>query len=782
MIDGTRELAVLYLEDSEQDAELVSAALEEGGLRCKIERVDTEEAFVAALRSRQFDVILSDFSMPGFDGKSGLRIARETCPETPFVFVSGTIGEHAAVETLADGATDFVLKDHPFSRLVPVITGAIRESKERQLRADAEATLRRSEEKCRRLFEHLAVPLLITSPDGQFLDANPACIRLLGYANKEEMLHLDIHEAVFLEPGQPAELRRAVHGEGEIQDIEVKLRRKDGSTLIALTTMTPEKSTSGEIIAYWTVWRDITDQRRLESQFRQAQKMEAVGRLAGGIAHDFNNVLTIISGYSTMVLAEELNPGQQRKIKAIRDASTRAANLIRQLLAFSRKQLLQKQVLSLNALVTQVETLMGRIIGEDIAFVTQLDPTLKAVKADPGQLEQVLMNLVVNARDAMPNGGTLTIATRNMRLDHSFFRYQFSVEPGDYAMVSVEDTGCGMDEETQAKIFEPFFTTKENGKGTGLGLSTVYGIVKQSGGYIWVRSEPNAGSTFSVFLPVAETNVPAIPGETKAAAEVKSGDETILLVEDDEHVREFTAVVLRRHGYTVIEAKDGQGALEIAKQHPSPIHLLLTDVVLPRLSGPGLAREVVGFRPTLKVVYISGYSEHGKAGDGVAPGTVDLLQKPFTPPLLLEKVREVLDRKANETVRKGASVLVVEDDVELLTLLDTALTQAKFSVFRAANAIDARHILTQVHCDLVITDVMMPYKDGVDFAMELKREMPAMKILVISVVPSALKYVDGTDLLRDVVTIAKPFTVDLLIAKIRLLLGDRLPEQSSDRS
>ena len=779
MVDDARELSVLYLEDSVQDAELVSLVLETGGVRCNIERVDTEQGFVAALGRRRFDLILSDFSMPGFDGKSGLRIARETYPDTPFIFVSGTIGEDAAIDSLTGGATDYVLK-HRFSRLVPAVRRAIKEAEERRLRVDAEATLRRSEEKYRRLFVELAVPILIASQDGEVIDANPACVNLLGYPDKEEMVQLNVSRDMHAEPGQYVDLRKAVDREGQVEDVEVTLKRKDGAVLIALATVTPERGAAGGIVAYRIVWRDITGQRRLEAQFRQAQKMEAVGRLAGGIAHDFNNILTVILGYCDLFSKEALTPAQQGKIKVVRDASMRAANLTRQLLAFSRKQLLQTQVLSLNALVTQIEILMRRIMGEDVQLVTQLEPALRAVKADPGQLEQVLMNLVVNARDAMPGGGTLTIATRNMQLEPDFFGHQFRVQAGSYAMVSVEDTGTGMDSETQAQIFEPFFTTKESGKGTGLGLSTVYGIVKQSGGYIGVRSMPDAGSTFSVFLPAVEASALPVVEEAKGVAGDGAGDETILMAEDDDHVRVFAATLLRSHGYSVIEARDGLEALEVVKRYGSTIHLLLTDVIMPNLSGPGLANEAVGFRPALKVAYMSGYLESGAAADAVL-SRADVVHKPFTSAHLLERVRAALDRARNEDVRSGAKVLVVEDDEALLSLLSDALAREKFNVFRATNALDARRILDREPCDLVITDLMMPYEEGIDFAVELKREAPEVKIIVISGVPAALAYIQGSELLGDVVTVAKPFTVDLLISRINSLLADRPPGPNPHR-
>ena len=382
--------------------------------------------------------------------------------------------------------------------------------------------------------------------------------------------------------------------------------------------------------------------RSLEDQLVQSRKMEAVGRLAGGVAHDFNNLLTAILGYSNLVL-EELEPGHPARadVEHMRRAGESAASLTRQLLAFSRKQILQPQVLDLNQVVRRAEGLLHRLIGERIVLSTALDHALDKVNADPGQLEQVVMNLALNARDAMHEGGTLSIETANVELDTTFAERHEGASAGPHVMLAVSDTGIGMDEETQTRIFEPFFTTKRRGEGTGLGLSTVYGIVKQSGGTIWVYSEPGHGTTFRVYFPraVQTDRAPMPPPATGAL----TGNETILLAEDQPEVRSIACAVLRRYGYTVLEASDGDEALEIVRRHRQPIHLLLSDVVMPSMNGPELARLVQAEQPGIRILYASGYTDDAIVRHGVLDPGVAFLQKPFTPSALLRKIREMLD-------------------------------------------------------------------------------------------------------------------------------------------
>jgi len=386
----------------------------------------------------------------------------------------------------------------------------------------------------------------------------------------------------------------------------------------------------------------MEERERAEEGLRQSQRMEAVGRLAGGVAHDFNNLLTAILGYGSL-LASRFAPDAsgREEVDEILRASERAATLTQQLLAFSRKQVLEPVVLDVNDLVRNLEKMLRRLIGEDLELATGLDPSAGKVRADPGQLEQVIMNLVVNARDAMPHGGRLTIETANTDLDEAYAQRHASVRPGRYVMVAVSDTGTGMNAETQARIFEPFFTTKEKGKGTGLGLSTVYGIVKQSEGNIWVYSEPGKGTTFKIYLPRVEESAPAAPPRSSDSV-LTAGTETILIVEDEPAIRGLSRQVLERHGYRVLEAGDGESALELVRTHPEPIHLLLTDLVMPDMGGTELASRLEDGHPTIRVLFMSGYTDDGVVRNGLlGPGRA-FLQKPFTPAILLRKIRDIL--------------------------------------------------------------------------------------------------------------------------------------------
>jgi len=424
---------------------------------------------------------------------------------------------------------------------------------------------------------------------------------------------------------------------------EFRVHRKDGREVwLSDTAVIVHGSDSHPVMEGIMV--DITERKALETQLQQSRKMEAVGRLAGGIAHDFNNLLTIISGYTELALSRPQLPSDAHAdIERIENASGRAAALVRQLLAFSRKQVMQPKILDLNKIVLNLDSLLRRLMDERIDMVTRVKDDLGKVKADPAQVEQVIMNLVVNARDAMPEGGRLVVETRNTDLDASYAVDHVSVKPGRYVMLAVSDTGVGMDRQTVAHIFEPFFTTKESGRGTGLGLSTVYGIVKQSGGYIWVYSEPGKGSTFKVYLPRVE-EVSEAASSAQAAPRAQRGTETILVVEDEEAVRELIQTVLKEKGYDVIPSLDPQHAEQIAARFPGEIHLLLTDMVMPGTSGRELAERISARRREIRVLFMSGYTDNVITSGGMLEEGLAFLQKPFSPGALVQKVREVLSQ------------------------------------------------------------------------------------------------------------------------------------------
>ena len=479
---------------------------------------------------------------------------------------------------------------------------------------------------------------------------NPALITMLGYDSAEEVLALDPKSDVFLDPSEQARVMGEFQRGARLDNVEVRWKCKDGSAitvrLSGRVVNSPEETAEVvEVIA-----EDITERRVLENQFRQAQKMEAVGRLAGGVAHDFNNLLMVISGYTEVLLehTRKSNP-LYPKIEAIHQATDRATTLTRQLLAFSRKQMLELKVVDLNIIVEDMERLLRPLIGENIELQTQLAPDLGRTRADAGQIEQVIMNLVVNSKDAMPNGGKITIQSSNACLNHDDLRREYSyIQPGDYVVLSVSDTGHGMDKETQLRIFEPFFTTKEKGKGTGLGLSTVYGIIKQSGGYVLVDSEPAQGTTFRIYLPRVEDALEPV-GAVGTSSAHSGGSETVLLVEDEESVRQLVRETLEAKGYKVLEADHGEAALHIAAAHPGKIDMLITDVVMPGMSGRELSTKLCASYPQTKVLYLSGYTEDAIAHEGVLDSGTAFLQKPFTLQMLSRKVREVLDERSLET-------------------------------------------------------------------------------------------------------------------------------------
>jgi PAS domain S-box-containing protein len=502
----------------------------------------------------------------------------------------------------------------------------------------AQQGMRRSERNFRSLVTNAPYGICRCESDGTLLDVNPAMVRILGYASGSELEGRNLAN-LYADSQHWFTLADHFRSLQQFQGVVAEWVRKDGSSVDVRLCGRAIPSENSNIFFELFI-EDVTERRALEQQFRQAQKMEAVGRLAGGIAHDFNNLLTVISGYCEFLLERiTAERALRAPVQEIAHAAERATSLTRQLLAFSRKQMLAPKVLDLNAIVTENLKMLTRMIGEDIHLVMVPGAEIGAVRADPGQIDQVIMNLAVNARDAMLHGGKLIIETANVSLDEEHARLQPPMTPGEYVMLAISDTGVGMDEQTQSRIFEPFFTTK-GAKGTGLGLSTVYGIVEQSGGHIVVHSEPGKGTSFKVYLPRVSGLAQANAAKAVTGSESEQGQETILLVEDEANVRHLTCEYLEKQGYTVLEAGNGATAMEIVKAYVRPIHLLLSDVIMPEMNGRELANRISALRPEIKVLYMSGYTEDVVGAK--LDEEITLLQKPFSLTALKQKVREVL--------------------------------------------------------------------------------------------------------------------------------------------
>lgn len=758
------QLRLLILEDSPEDADLVAATLEDAGYSCQWDRAETREDFLDRLETGEYDLVLTDFSLPDFDGLSAIKLFGMMGLEIPIIQISGALDEEAAVESLKAGAADFVSKDKMF-RLPQVVGRALKEAEVERQRKRAEATLRESERKFRTLVEHAGDGIVMLDPSGRYRDVNSSFCSMLGYS-RDELLSMYAHEITVPEesplvpevlgqiaegqlhlgewrlrrrdggvvpieakarklpdgnllgilrditerrkseehkaklqrrneelvqamahivyerfprkdelrwegnftgilgysaeemgnnteswsarvhpedlPGALVELERA-HKEQRLYGYEYRFQRRDGTYAWVEDRGVLTLDADGEIDHVTGVLDDITERKNLEEQYRQSQKIEAVGVLAGGIAHDFNNLLTAINGFSDLTLRRmEVDSPLRRNIEEIKNAGLRAAELTSQLLAFSRKQVLKPSVISLNSVVSNIENMIRRLIREDVELRTVLDPELGNVLADPGQIEQVIINLAINARDAMPKGGKLIIETSNVYLGDDYADQHLSVSPGKFVRITVSDTGVGMDANTQSRIFEPFFTTKEVGKGTGLGLATVYGIVKQSGGTIMVYSEPGHGTAFKIYLPCVDEAVetPRWSWEREGGY---FGTETVLLVEDDDAVRRFVSHVLENYGYTVLEASNGPDALALCQNYSEPVHLLISDMILPKMRGTELRESVVEMLPDIKVLFMSGYTDQAIADRGMIDADTAFIEKPFTPDALSRKVREVLE-------------------------------------------------------------------------------------------------------------------------------------------
>ena len=647
------KIHVLLIEDSAVDARLVKGILDhdENGIFTLQHALTLEEGLRLLAPDSLYRVILLDLGLPGTTGLETLRRIMPLAEGASVVVFTALQDEELGIAALREGAHDYVIKGQIHGgQLRRILRYAVERHKlsselraEIKHRARVQQALQLSEQRYRLLSETAPIGILLINEQGMVIDANTQALRMFGYDRGEligestEMLLPErfrcSHE------GQRSSYMKEPHTRPMAVGRELTARRKDGTEFAVEIALAPLATDDGVLVSSTIV--DITERKKMEEQRRLSQRMEAIGKLSGGVAHDFNNMLAVILGCSDVVL-DALPPDHPaiRKIEMIRKAGASAVDLTRQLLAFSRQQMLQPRVLDLKEVVEQTQALLRRLIGENIEFKISLDPSLGRVKADPGQIEQVLLNLVINARDAMPQGGRLTIEACNVEMDDSYKGEHQVVIPGRYVVLGVQDTGCGMDRETQARIFEPFYTTKELGKGTGLGLATVYGIVKQSGGYIWVYSELNQGTLFKVYLPRVDESVQ--PAKKEPEAVVLESCKTILLAEDSVSLREMAREYLASLGYVVLEAASGREALQKAKEFDGPIHLLLTDVVMPEMSGPELARHMMALRPEIKVIFTSGYTNDAIARQGVLDPAVAFIQKPYRPKALALKIQEVL--------------------------------------------------------------------------------------------------------------------------------------------
>jgi PAS domain S-box-containing protein len=760
-------LRVLILEDVPMDAELVEYELGRARIPFEARRVDTRERFLGELEAFRPDVILSDYTLPRFDGMAALALAREHAPATPFLIVTGSINEETAVGAMKAGAADYLLKSN-LARIGPAIEGALARVRARAEKARAEAALRRSEANLRAVFNDGLQAFVLVGRDGvvqalnrtaerwserfrgralregdQIDEFNPEaaaafreglagragsaerCLRdaggteawfetthapvvdedgrIIGVSlnardvcerkhaeralRESEARYRDLfdnasdlvcatdrdgrflyvnrawHEAIGYSDGELAGLRFGdlVHQESAARHAEVVQRALAGETLthVELTllaraglpivvegNLSAARHADGAVMLRG-IYRDVTERKRMDEQLRRAERMQAAGRLAGGMAHEVNNMMTGVIGFAEFLL-RGLPPGDPRRseVQEIIRAGSRAADVTRQLLAFTRQQLMHPEVLALNEVVAGMEKMLRHSLGENHELDFELAPDLPDVRADRGQLEQVLINLILNARDALATRGRVTIATAPAELDETYaLRHgDVGITPGEYVRLSVSDTGAGMDPEVQARIFEPFFTTKPVGQGTGLGLSTVYGIVKQSGGFIWCYSEPGLGSTFKVYLPVLRAAADrALPPVRPSAP--RGGSETVLVVEDEEVVRAMACRGLREHGYTVLEARNGAEAIALLQENAAIIDLVISDVVMPELGGRELAARVASLDPSLPVLYMSGYTGEDVIQRGLMDPGAPFQPKPFTPDGLARTVRELLDAR-----------------------------------------------------------------------------------------------------------------------------------------
>ncbi len=655
--------------------------------------------------------------------------------------------------------------------LVVAVAQAMRAFRERNRARQAEESLRESQGRYRAIIETTQEGIWTFDADRKITYVNERLASMLGYS-RDELVGQFVDR--FIDP--PLLEKSHQHWERQKQGINEQFDfifgRRDGSQLYAIIAASPLYDARGNFTGALGMVADITERKRadeersrLEQQLQQAQKLDSIGRLAGGVAHDFNNLLTVINGYADLLLRELKEEDAIRaSVAEMRQAGERGAELTRRLLSFSRQQLIDPKPIDLNQLIADSGNMLRRLMGEDVEIVVVPGDSLGWVNADAGQISQVLLNLAVNARYAMPDGGKLIIETGNVEVAAQEAEKHLGVAPGDYVQLTVTDTGAGMDEETQQHVFEPFFTTKEVGEGTGLGLSIVYGIVKQNGGSVEVDSKPGRGTTFKIYLPRVE-GTEAAHVDAERSAPVPHGSGTILLVEDEDEVRNLAAKVLTSYGYHVLQGAHGQEALLLVEGHQEPIDLLLTDVIMPGMTGRELAERMKASRPEIKVLYMSGYSGNALARRGILDPGIACIPKPFTESALAGAVGRALSPAGGR-----GTILVVDDEESIRKLMEHILTAEGYEIIAAANGKQAAEIISQRNIDVVITDLVMPEAEGIETIQSLRSEQPGLKIIAMSGAFGG-QFLNAAMKLGASATLLKPIGRDKLLATVRDVLG-----------
>ncbi len=650
----TIPLRVLIIEDSEDDALLLLRELKKGGYAPVWERVDTAEGMTAALEAASWDIILSDYRMPRFDGWEALQILSQKGFDIPFIVISGILLEETAVDILKAGAGDYIKKGN-WARLIPAVERELREAESRAEGRRGRKALEAAEARYRGLFENAVEGIFQISPNGRFISANPAMATILGFASPDALMAeiTDVPRQMFAEPGRYADFVVEIQKNKYVSGFESRLTRRDGRIIWGALSARPVYTPRGDIAAFEGALQDVTSRKtaekeksRLEDQLRHSQKMEAIGTLAGGVAHDFNNLLQGISGFVQLLLMKKGPDDPDRKyLLNIEKTAERATELVRRLLTFCRKMDVKPRRIRLNAVIKEWLRLLSRTIPKMVAIETRFAPDLKEIHADPAQMEQVLMNLAINACDAMPHGGRLRIEAENVVIGENGNARYVDLEPGEYVMLTVSDSGHGMDPDTAPHIFEPFFTTKEIGKGAGLGLSIVYGIIKSHGGRISCYSIPGEGATFSIYLPaLGELGLMQEAETAPVPLPERGGGETVLVVDDEEVILVLLERVLDEYGHRVIRATSGEEAAAVYAERAGEIDLILLDLGMPGMGGEKTLAELIRINPDVKVIVASGYAAHKIASAPEAFGAAGFITKPYRIDALMSDIRRVLHR------------------------------------------------------------------------------------------------------------------------------------------